>query len=123
MIERKMRWYHYIMLPLWAQAVIVAGAVMLAGLQIVVYLVIQENIVKFDGECEVTVGPTNEDGSVYKGARMMCGDESVRLGHLEAPYLFYMLTEGEAPAIVCVKTETEYLKEISWSCEFEEENA
>jgi hypothetical protein len=33
-----------------------------------------------------------------------------------------MLTEGKAPAIVCVKTEAEYLKETSWSCDFKEEN-
>lgn len=122
MIERKMRWYHYLMLPFWAQLGITVSAGLLILFQALIYDSLEKDIVVFNDVCEVTVGPKNDDGSTYEGARMMCGVTSMQLGHLETPYLFYMLTEGKAPAIVCVKTESEYLKETNWSCEFKEEN-
>lgn len=55
-----------------------------------------------------------------KHATMMCGEDPLYLGALEAPFLYQLLTTGEAPAIVCKKTVSEYLGDVSWKCEMDE---
>lgn len=119
MINPKMKWYHWTMVPFAVQAAVTIAALIMIGVQMMIYDGIEEDIVVFEGTCDVTVGSVDEDGETRQGATMMCGEELRYLGALEAPYLYNMLTANASPAIVCVKTESEFLKEIAWTCDFE----
>lgn len=122
MIEHPFRWYHYMMPPFILQFAVTASCALLIIAQLAVYDGMEQDIVVFEGECKVTVGPTNDDGEVTRrGAVMQCGDDTRLLGVLESPYLYEVLTQGREPVIFCVKTESEYLKEIDWQCEMDPE--
>lgn len=124
MIERKFKWYHYMMVPFPVQGGIIMAALLLIAIQLFIYEVKEEDIVHFQGECEVTVGPVNEEGKVYRrGVEIQCGDteDSPNLGGLERVYLYELLTNGSAPAIICIKTISEYLKEVHWTCNLDED--
>lgn len=122
MRERTFRWYHYLMIPFQMQVAIVIVVLIFAGAQLMVYDLMQDDLVAFKGECQVTVGDTVMlDGVESKnpGAKMRCGGVPVNMGGLEAKFLYYALTTVDVPAIVCTKMVTEYLKEVTWKCEFE----
>lgn len=121
MIERKARWYHYFMLSFSVQMGITLLALLITGVQLFVYMIKEEDVVVFNDACEVTVGPTDEEGNVTRqGATMMCGDDKVNLNALEAPFLYQLLTTGQAPVIVCEKKVGEYLGDVSWDCKMDE---
>lgn len=121
MIERQSRWYHYLMLDFTTQMALLILALIVTMAQILTYEFSEENIVVFNEACEVTVGPTDEEGNVTRqGATMMCGEDFRHLGVLEAPFLYQLLTTGEAPAIVCEKRVSEYLGDVSWTCKMDE---
>jgi len=122
MIEHQPRWYHHLMISLPVQMLIVLVAVLILGIQVLVYEYMEEDMVIFDGSCDVTVGPRDEQGEVTrKGATMQCGDDVIDLGTLETPYLYELLTNKREPVIVCVKTVSEYLKNVNWQCEMDPE--
>lgn len=116
MIERQPSWYHYLMLPFSVQLLIVLASVILVGAQLIVYAIMSDPVTVFDGQCDVAVGGMDAEGNPVKGATMQCGGEPVDLGVLEAPYLYEVLTAKAAPAILCKKTETEYIGEVKWTC-------
>ena len=87
-------------------------------IQLAVYDIIDEDIIVFNDQCEVEIGP-EADGKVRQGAIMMCGDEQRGLGTLEIPYFYKVLTTDRNPVIVCVKTVSKHLKSINWTCEMD----
>lgn len=123
MIDTSHKWYHYLMIPANTQFGIMAACAVMSMVQFLVYDVIQDNLIVFDEECVVTVGPilTNDSGeeTVYKGASMLCGDKEVSLHQmeLEAAYLYEVLTNNKNPVIICQNSVTEYLRKSTWSCE------
>lgn len=123
MIEHGRRWYHNMMLSFAGQVVIIIGCTVLIVLQFITYQIIEEDVVVFNDVCEVTIGPILDKGketeSVYRGATMMCGEDSRYLGALETPYLFEVLTKQRQPVIVCKKTVSEFLNDIDWSCKMD----
>lgn len=120
MAKRTFKWYHYLMWSYQIQTAIVVAFALLALVQLAFYDSLEEDIVVFNEACEVTVGPVDEEGEVRQGATMMCGEDKVNLGALESKYLYRTLTEESKPVIICTKTQSEYLKEINWSCDFED---
>jgi hypothetical protein len=90
---------------------------MLFGVQACVYYVIEQEIVMFDGECTVTVAADMDAQS--PPTTMQCGEFEHELGKLESAYLHHTLINGEPPAAMCVKYQSEYLKEVTWKCKLE----
>lgn len=121
MIEEQKRWYHYLMLPYAGLIGIFAVGLILTGLQVMAYDILEEDIVTFSGQCEVVIGPKLADGVVFKGAKMTCGDEYVSMSRFEAPFLYTVLTHNREPVIICTKTVSEYLKSVNWSCDMDPE--
>jgi len=122
MINKPFRWYHYAMPSFHMQVGIMVFCFFALLMQAGIYDVLEQDIVVFDGQCDVTVGPVL-DGEVRQGAVATCGGETRNLGVLEAPYLYEVLTGERVPVIVCQKTQSEYLKEIHWSCEMDPEES
>jgi hypothetical protein len=95
------------------QVIIVFAAAIIGGIQMIVYETIDQDVVVFDQQCQVKLsGPLSL-------TEMTCGDEQVGVGNLQAKYLHSILTTGDAPAIMCVKTVSKYLKDINWNCKME----
>lgn len=128
MIEKPFRWYHYTMPPFAAQLAVVLVCMLVTGAQMITYEIIEEDIVEWSGECDVTLGafemtePEEGDPKRYLNhATMMCGEEERHLGALEMTYLYEVLTNDHTPVIVCEKTVSEYLSDVSWSCKMDPE--
>jgi len=122
MTKHQRRWYHHFMLSIYAQMAIFVGAMIIFMVQGVVYAQIEDDLVVFSDECEVTIGPVNEDDKVTRrGAIMQCGEDQRHLGAMEAPYLYEVLTNQREPVIVCVKTVSEFHKKARWYCEMDPE--
>jgi hypothetical protein len=112
MNDKSHRWYHYLMLKFSTQLVIVITAAIIGGIQMIVYETIDQDVVVFDQQCQVNLMPLSL-------TEMICGDEEVDLGDLQATYLHSMLTTGDTPAIMCVKTVSNYLETTKWNCKME----
>ena len=121
MINHNKKWYHYGMLPFAGIFGIVAGCFMLVMFQILIYDGIEEDVVTFAEQCEVTIGPEDEHGDVVATVAMTCGDETVKMSELAVPYLYKVLTTERAPVMFCTKTVSEYLGNVNWSCEIDPE--
>lgn len=116
MIEKQPRWYHHLMLPWQGQMAVIVVTMLVAMVQYAIYDMLEEDIVKFEGQCEVIIGPEVADNVVYKGTKMKCGDESVSMRQFESSYLYEVLTHNREPVIMCTKTVSEYLNETNWDC-------
>lgn len=116
MIERSPQWYHHLMLSFNFQFVIVCASAALAFVQFMIYAIMSDPVVVFNGTCSPVMGGVGVDGVEYQGVRAQCGDDLIHLSVLESPFLYKLLTTKTAPAILCEKTETEYLGEVSWKC-------
>jgi hypothetical protein len=118
MIERKYKWYHHCMLSLTTQLVIGMVCLIIMVAQLVVYSVLEENIVMFDGTCDIVVG--TEIGS--HPTTMQCGEFKHDLSpQLETNYLHNILVGANNQTVTCIKKQSEYLKSISWNCELKME--
>ena len=120
MINNPFRWYHYAMPTFHMQLGIMIFCFLTVMIQMFIYDVLEQDIVVFDGQCDVTVGP-EIDGELRQGAVATCDDELQDLGVLEAPYMYEVLTNNRNPVIVCQKTRSKYFKEVNWSCEMDPE--
>jgi hypothetical protein len=119
MKERKFYWYHNLMVSFSLQMTVCFVCFIIIAMQIFAYDTMENTIVSFNGACEVQIGPTvtiDDVESTYPGAQMKCGGESVKMGTVEKQFLFYALTTGTPPVIMCTKNVTEYLKEVTWKC-------
>jgi hypothetical protein len=119
MIEPKFRWYHYTMISLKMQMIACVIALVCFLVQVIMYDVLEEDVVVFHDECTVEIGATIvADGvtSIHQGASAMCDGIPTALGELQTKYLYTVLTTDQSPVIVCKKTVSEYLHEVAWHC-------
>lgn len=111
------RWYHYFMLPFVGQLGLLVVAGILFFFQAMIYDGIEEDIVQFEGECEITRVMTDDEEPEFSHMAGMCGDERVAMTSRQQTNYLLALTEGNESVMLCEKTESEYLKEVNWKCE------
>jgi len=113
------------MLSLPAQFAVVAVCAIFVLIQLAVYQENEEHYTVFDAQCSAVTDLTtqNLEGEtvpVPGKIAAQCGDEQIRLSDRYSAYYFYqVLTYDQAPAIMCKKIETEYLKTTKWKCSIE----
>tara|TARA_R110000851_G_scaffold6382_2_gene26011 strand:+ start:198 stop:584 length:387 start_codon:yes stop_codon:yes gene_type:complete len=124
MIEPKFRWYHYTMISFKMQLAACAVAVGGLFMQIIIYDMLEEDVVVFHDECTVEIGASFQKAGetvIHRGTTTMCDGELRDIGNLEAQYLYEVLTTDRTPVIVCTKTVSEYLNEVVWRCAMDPE--
>jgi len=112
------KFYHYFMLSIPMQVGCIMVALVLFGIQILIYSAAESHPVVFSGECEVLMG-VDIDDEEKMGIIAQCGRDRRDLGTLAEPYLYKLLTEGQAPAILCDKTVSTLLNNVNWSCKLD----
>jgi hypothetical protein len=92
-------------------------AVLVVLIQLAIYEGIDKDVVVYNSTCQVNIGGTDDDFVT----KMSCGDDTVTMAGLSAPYLHAVLTEERTPVIMCTKTISKYLKNTRWSCKMDPE--
>lgn len=115
------RWYHNFMPSFGFQiSVLIACCIITFG-QLMVYEGIEEDVVVFDGECEYQTA-LNSDDELTDQLTAQCGEHNIHLTSDQERLIHYHeLTTGNRAVIFCVKTESEYLGVIRWTCDINPE--
>lgn len=113
---RRPRWYHSFMPSFGFQLAVVFACIVITCIQLVIYSGLEKDIVVFEGECTYET-VMNDAGEPTSSLQANCGEHTFSLAAYQERLVHYReLTTGERPAIVCVKTVSEYLKHESVSC-------
>lgn len=121
MTDSQYKWYHHLMIPCGMQLAIVGCAMILMLVQFFIYSVSEDDIITFQGECDVEFGHTIETPPITRfGALLKCGDDTIKMGHLEAPYFYTIIEEHRRPTVSCTKLVGEYFKHVTWRCDMDE---
>lgn len=114
---RHPRWYHNFMPHFGIQLMTVGVCGMITLLQMGVYEYIEEDIIVFEGECIIENVSTDE-GEATPNLVAQCDEHTYTMNSdQERLVYFHELTTGTRPVIVCVKTVSEYLKDVTWVCD------
>lgn len=110
------RWYHYGMISFPAQLLIMVGCLLTFFASLMFYDVMEEDIVHFEGECEIEQY-VNDEGETTLDMIAQCDEHRVGLTSEQERLVYHQeLTTGERPAIMCKYTISEYLKDERWNC-------